>query len=113
MDLNTTKIVVAILFGILRFFFGVLPIKLYKLIRHWEDQDDSRTFINEKRHAQVNCAVAMCQSFGGGVLFATCFLHMMVDAYFSMEQLKQMGHITTEYPLSQMIISCGFFSSIF
>ncbi|KAJ3647774.1 hypothetical protein Zmor_019635 [Zophobas morio] len=109
MDITSTKILVAALFGILRFFFGILPVKLYKVLLHWEEQDDSGHFINKKRHQQVMCTLALCQSFGGGVLFATCFLHMMPDVYTSVEELKKFGNINTEYPLSQMTISLGFF----
>lgn len=79
MDLKTTKIVVAVLFGIIRLVFGILPLKLYVFLRKWESDDGSNTFVNQKRHNQVNLVLAMCQSFGGGVLFATCFLHMMLE----------------------------------
>lgn len=79
MALLTTKVLVAILFGLVRFTFGILPLKLYNCLRRWEEDDGSNTFINQKRHNQVNCALAMCQSFGGGVLFATCFLHIMLE----------------------------------
>jgi zinc transporter 1/2/3 len=109
MDLTSTKVLVAVLFGILRFFFGILPVKLYKLLLHWEGEDDSHHFINKRRHQQVTCTLALCQSFGGGVLFATCFLHMMPEVYKSVEQLKDYGNLTTDYPLSQMTISLGFF----
>ncbi|RZC37372.1 Zip domain containing protein [Asbolus verrucosus] len=109
MDLISTKILVAVLFGVLRFFFGILPVKLYKLLLLWEGEDDSHHFINQKRHQQVTCALALCQSFGGGVLFATCFLHMMPEVYKSVEVLKDYGNLNTDYPLSQMTISLGFF----
>lgn len=82
MDLLTTKIVVAVLFFFIRYSFGILPVKLYQLLRKWEGEDDSEHFINQKRHHQVNVAIALCQSFGGGVLFATCFLHMMIEVFF-------------------------------
>lgn len=109
MDLISTKILVAILFGFLRFFFGILPVKLYKILLRWEGEDDSHHFINKKRHNQVTCTLALCQSFGGGVLFATCFLHMMPEVYKSVEALKEFGNLTTDYPLSQLTISLGFF----
>lgn len=110
MDLISTKILVAVLFGLLRFFFGILPLKLYKLLLIWEGQDeDHRHFINERRHQQVTCALALCESFGGGVLFATCFLHMMPEVWKSVEVLKQYGNLQTDYPLSQMTVSLGFF----
>lgn len=90
MDLQTTKILVAVLFGVIRFMFGILPLKLYICLRRWEEDDGSNTFINQKRHNQVNCGIIMCQSFGGGVLFATCFLHMML-------QVKKVNTLSNSY----------------
>ncbi|VEN59658.1 unnamed protein product [Callosobruchus maculatus] len=109
MDVQSTKIVVAVLFAVIRFFFGVLPVKLYHFLRRWEGDDGSDTFVNQKRHKQVNCAIALCQSFGGGVLFATCFLHMMLEVQSSVEDLKRIGDLNTDYPLSQLTICVGFF----
>ncbi|XP_072378384.1 zinc transporter ZIP3-like [Diabrotica undecimpunctata] len=110
MNLLTTKIFVAVLFFFVRFFFSILPVKLYNFLKKWEDEDDSSgQFVNQKRHRQVTLAIAFCQSFGGGVLFATCFLHMMLEVYKSMEELKTVGDLNTEYPLSQLAICVGFF----
>ena len=109
MDLIITKVVVAVLFGLLRMFFGLLPIKIYKCLTLWEKEDEGAAFINEKRHKQVNSWLALFQSFGGGVLFATCFLHMMPEVYKSMNLLYEYSEINTQYPYSQMIISIGFF----
>ncbi|XP_030767094.1 peptidyl-alpha-hydroxyglycine alpha-amidating lyase 2-like [Sitophilus oryzae] len=114
MDLVSTKVLVAIIFGIFRFFFGMLPVKLDTCLRRWEEgSTDKKTFINAKRHQQVTCAVAMTQSFGGGVMFATCFLHMMRTLFVSVEELKKIKGITNEYPISQLMISLGFFSIYF
>ncbi|CAG9858976.1 unnamed protein product [Phyllotreta striolata] len=109
MNLLTTKILVAVLFFFIRFFFGILPVKIYNVLRAWEGDDDSGHFINQKRHHQVNVAIALCQSFGGGVLFATCFLHMMLEVQKSMEDLKKFGLLNIDYPLSQLAICLGFF----
>nr|CAH7761860.1 unnamed protein product [Callosobruchus chinensis] len=109
MDVQSTKILVAVLFAVIRFFFGVLPVKLYHFLRRWEGDDGSNTFVNQKRHKQVNCAIALCQSFGGGVLFATCFLHMMLEVQSSVEELKRIGDLNSDYPLSQLTICVGFF----
>lgn len=109
MNLITTKILVAILFGLLRFFFGLLPVKLYACLKFWEKEDEGATFINEKRHRQVNCYLALFQSFSGGVLFATCFLHMMPEVYESVEDLKKYGEMKIDFPYSQLIICAGFF----
>lgn len=110
MDLITTKILVAIIFGFWRFFFGILPVKLDIYLRKWEEaSSNSNTFINEKRHQQVSCYVALTQSFGGGVLFATCFLHMMKELFLSVEEMKSKWGMYTEYPISQLVIAIGFF----
>lgn len=108
MDLITTKIVVAVLFGSLRFLFGILPLKIYACLRKWEKQEVKGAFINEKRHKQVQCALAMCQSFGGGVLFATSLLHMMPEVHESVEELKRYSESQTDYPFSQLIVCLGF-----
>ncbi|XP_045460012.1 zinc transporter ZIP3-like [Harmonia axyridis] len=108
-SLIATKVVVAVLFGIIRFISGILPIKIHCFLKKWEGGEDGVNFINDRRHAQVTCVMACCQSFGGGVLFATCFLHMMPEVYYSVEQLKKYGHLNTRYPMSQLTISCGFF----
>lgn len=108
MDLITTKIIVAILFGSLRFLFGILPLKIYAFLKKWEKQEAKAAFINEKRHHQVQCALAMCQSFGGGVLFATCLLHMMPEVHDSVEEFKRYTQTETDYPLSQLIVCLGF-----
>lgn len=108
MDLIVTKIIVAILFGSLRFLFGILPLKIYAFLKKWEKQEARAAFINEKRHQQVQCALAMCQSFGGGVLFATCLLHMMPEVHESVEELKNYTKTQTDYPFSQLIVCVGF-----
>ncbi|XP_060518952.1 zinc transporter ZIP3-like [Cylas formicarius] len=115
MILIRTKIAVGILFGFLRFFFGMLPVKLYKILQHWEGASvDSNTFVNHRRHEQVTCWITLCQSFGGGVLFATCFLHMMIQLFVSVEDLKNSSGVESRYyPLSQLTLSVGFFCVYF
>ncbi|XP_056630027.1 zinc transporter ZIP3-like [Diorhabda sublineata] len=110
MNLIATKILVAVLFFFIRFNFSILPVKLYNFLRKWEGEEaSSGQFINHKRHKQVTLAIAFCQSFGGGVLFATCFLHMMLEVNNSVEYLKQFGDINDDYPLAQLAICLGFF----
>lgn len=110
MDIISTKVLVAVVFALLRLFFGLLPFKIYKCLKLWEKEDEGAPFINEKRHKQVNCYLALFQSFGGGVLFATCFLHMMPDVNKSVEHLiKNTDLDATTYPFSQIIVSIGFF----
>ncbi|XP_060536551.1 uncharacterized protein LOC132708310 [Cylas formicarius] len=110
MDVLTTKIVVMVLFGVTRFFFGVLPLRLYKSLRKWRDSnEDFNTFVNQKRHERVSCGVVMCQSFGGGVMFATCFLYFVKKLFITYEELKMWYNYITEYPWSQVGLGVGFF----
>uniref|UniRef100_A0A6P7H336 Zinc transporter ZIP3-like n=1 Tax=Diabrotica virgifera virgifera TaxID=50390 RepID=A0A6P7H336_DIAVI len=98
MNLLTTKIFVAVLFFFVRFFFSILPVKLYNFLKKWEDEDDSSgQFVNQKRHRQVTLAIAFCQSFGGGVLFATCFLHMMLEVRMSLIFVMSTMHLNTKH----------------
>lgn len=112
MDLTTTKIVVAILFGSLRFFFGLLPLKILAILQKWE-KEDQVAFEKGKRHDQIKCGLEMAQSFGGGVLFATCLLHMMPEVYESVEELKRYTGATNNYPLSQLMVCLGFLTIYF
>ncbi|XP_017772306.1 PREDICTED: zinc transporter ZIP3-like [Nicrophorus vespilloides] len=110
MDLRDTKVLVACLFGVVRFFFGVLPIKIYKLLKLKDEEDgNTETFVNERRHKQIHWGLALFQAFGGGVIFATCFLHMIPEVYESTIELKKFGLINSQYPFSQLIVSLGFF----
>lgn len=109
MDISTTKILVAILFGLVRFFFGILPIKLKTFLLFLEKEENDANFVNKKREKQLHCYVALIQAFGGGVLFATCLLHMMPEVYYSVEELRRFGDLPGNYPYSQLIVSTGFF----
>lgn len=81
MDLTASKIVVGVLFGLIRFLAGTLPIKIYNYLIKRERPQTGSKFINAKREQQITCRFALFQSFGGGVLFATCMLHMMPEVY--------------------------------
>lgn len=113
MNLVTTKILVAVLSGAVRLFFGLLPIKIFALIAKWEKQDDGAAFTHKKRHQQVKCGLEMAQSFGGGVLFATCMLHMMPEVHDSVEYVKKYTGTQTNYPLSQLMVCLGFLTIYF
>lgn len=108
MNLTTTKVFVAIVFGIVRFFFGMLPMKIYAMVQKWENKDEQIAFKGSKRHEQVKCGLMMLQSFGGGVLFATCLLHMMPEVHESVEDFKRYTNSTTDYPFSQLMVCLGF-----
>lgn len=108
MDIIATKIVVALLFGAIRFIFGVLPIYVCRWLKIGGLEGGRRTAKERKRRA-LDCCIALVQSFGGGVLFATSFLHMMPEVYFSVEELRNYGMLSADYPYSQLVVSIGFF----
>ncbi|KAF2880678.1 hypothetical protein ILUMI_25497 [Ignelater luminosus] len=108
MDIVGTKVLVAILFGVIRFIFGILPIHVCVWLKIGVVEQGKRS-INEERRQRLDCFIALVQSFGGGVLFATCFLHMMPEVYYSVAELREYGVLTDDYPYSQLVVSFGFF----
>lgn len=113
MDIIWTKVIVAILFGLLRLIFGLLPLKLYSFLKIWQRGDDGYNHVNRKRQRYVECCLTLVQSFGGGVLLATCFLHMMPEVYHAIRELEEHCEILKKYPFSQLIICIGFFMVYF
>lgn len=112
MDIIQTKVVVALLFGIIRFVSGILPMYIFSWFKI-EKEVNGKKVIDEKRRNLLDFGVVLVQSFGGGVLFATCFLHMMPEVYYSVEELKHFGVLKRNYPYSQLVISTGFFTVYF
>ncbi|XP_044736849.1 zinc transporter ZIP3-like [Chrysoperla carnea] len=115
MNLVETKLLVAFLLGILRFLFGILPIKVYYLLLNWGEEGTTET-IHAERHRAVECIIARIQSFGGGVLFATCFLHMIPEVRKSVNYLLEYDEPNdehSEFPFSELIICIGFFMVYF
>lgn len=113
MDITWTKIIVAILFGVLRLAFGLLPIKLYSYLKIWENGEDGIKHVNKERQKYADSVITMVQSFGGGVLFATCFLHMMPEVYHAVHELEDYYGLSKDYPRSQLILCIGFFMIYF
>ncbi|GLV39790.1 Zinc/iron regulated transporter-related protein 89B [Carabus blaptoides fortunei] len=113
MDIIWTKVIVAILFGLFRLTFGLLPLKLYSFLKIWQRGEDGYNHVNRKRQRYVECCLTLVQSFGGGVLLATCFLHMMPEVYHAIRELEEHYETLKKYPFSQLIICIGFFMVYF
>lgn len=109
MDIISTKVLVAILFGIVRFVFGILPIYVCTWLKISGNVDHGHRVVNETKRKTLDCFVVLVQSFGGGVLFATCFLHMIPEVYYSVQDLRKFGKLEGDYPYSQLVVSFGFF----
>ena len=112
MELVYTKILVLTLLGVLRLFFGLVPLKITKKLKLWGESGVSHRLVNQRRQC-VDTAISFCLSFGGGVLLATCFIHMIPEVRESLEAVKRSGSSVishnTSFPFAEFIICCGFF----
>lgn len=80
---------------------GLLPFKLAKLFK-WLDQNEK----DKKPSLMVNILL----SFGGGVLIATTFLHLLPDISLTIDWLKSEGLIPQlGFSLPEFLMMVGFF----
>ncbi|CAG7818678.1 unnamed protein product [Allacma fusca] len=93
MELLTLKIIILTLSGIIRLFFGMLPIVVMKCLS------------NKFRESKLKTVISILMFFGGGVLLATCFLHMMPEVRESFKTALPQ----TEFPVAEIIFIGGFF----
>jgi zinc transporter 1/2/3 len=112
MELVSTKILVLTLLGVIRLFFGLLPLKITNKLKLWGESGLSVELV-EQRRARVDTAISLCLCFGGGVLLATCFIHMIPEVRESLEVVKRSGSSVishdTNFPFAEFLICCGFF----
>ncbi|XP_037801051.1 zinc transporter ZIP3-like [Penaeus monodon] len=97
MELLTTKIIALTLMGVLSLFFGLLPLRMKAYIHH----------ASKKRERIVSCLLC----FGGGVLLATVFTHMLPETRenFSNAFAKEVLTVGADYPLAELVTCAGFF----
>jgi zinc transporter 1/2/3 len=112
MELVSTKILVLTLLGVIRLFFGLIPLKITKKLKLWGESGVSHKLV-EQRRVRVDTAISLCLCFGGGVLLATCFIHMIPEVRESIEAVKRSGSSVishdTSFPFAELLICCGFF----
>lgn len=112
MELVSTKILVLTLLGVIRLLFGLVPLKITKKLKLWGESGVSVELVEERR-ARVDTAISLCLCFGGGVLLATCFIHMIPEVRESLEVVKRSGSSVishdTSFPFAELLICCGFF----
>jgi len=112
MELVYTKILVLTLLGVFRLFFGLVPLKITHKLKLWGESGVSHRLVNQRRQ-RVDATISLCLSFGGGVLLATCFIHMIPEVRESLEAVKRSGSSVishdTSFPFAEFIICCGFF----
>ncbi|XP_060088505.1 zinc transporter ZIP3 [Heteronotia binoei] len=66
----------------------------------------------EKAHRSKR-ALALCNSFGGGVFLATCFNALLPAVREKLQEVLTIGGVTTDYPLAETIMLMGFFLTVF
>ncbi|KAJ4434746.1 hypothetical protein ANN_23315 [Periplaneta americana] len=112
MELVSTKILVLTLLGVIRLFFGLVPLKITKKLKLWGESGVSQQLVQLRRQ-RVDTAISLCLCFGGGVLLATCFIHMIPEVRESLEVVKQSGSSVissdNSFPIAELLICCGFF----
>lgn len=91
MELLSVKIIALTLLGVFSLFFGLLPLRLRKVLAKG----------TKKRERIVSCLLC----FGGGVLLATVFTHMLPE---TREGFASAAPDVT-YPLAEVVICAGFF----
>ncbi|XP_045101639.1 protein zntC-like isoform X2 [Portunus trituberculatus] len=91
MELLTIKIIALTLLGVFSLFFGLLPLRLRKVLAKG----------SKRRDRVVSCLLC----FGGGVLLATVFTHMLPET----REGFAIALPEIEYPLTEVVICAGFF----
>lgn len=85
--------------------FGIAPFKLAQVFKWTEPIDPSSR--SSKKSAKVVSAL-LC--FGGGVLLATTFLHLLPDINSEIHDLQAEGKIPELFlSLGEVLMMCGFF----
>lgn len=79
---------------------GTLPFLLAHFL-NWNTANPSR---------RASRAISMSLSFGGGVLLATTFLHLLPEVRETIEELQHDGELpATSFPLAELLMCVGFF----
>lgn len=58
-------------------------------------------------YSQVDITVSLCLSLGGGVLLATCFIHMIPEVRHAIE--SHSGPAAHQFPFTELLVCIGFF----
>ncbi|KAM3875705.1 zinc transporter ZIP3-like [Diretmus argenteus] len=58
-------------------------------------------------------ALALCNSFGGGVFLATCFNALLPAVRDKVDEVLKQLKISTDYPLAETMMMLGFFLTVF
>lgn len=96
--LTGSKVAVLLMLGAVKLVFGLSPLVI------------ARSFGSKRNTDGLKNVVGVVLCIGGGVLFSTVFIHMLVEVRESMERAKELGMLPmeSEYPLAELMICLGF-----
>jgi len=99
MEPNTAKYIAMALLVVVSFFLGFLPLKIGKYFLHTDS-------------TWKNTLTSILLCFGGGVLFATSFIHILPEVRENIEEWVELsgvdlGHASEKF--SEIILCAGFF----
>uniref|UniRef100_A0A8D8SAC9 Zinc transporter ZIP3 n=1 Tax=Cacopsylla melanoneura TaxID=428564 RepID=A0A8D8SAC9_9HEMI len=100
MNLVEAKALIVILLAFVRLFSGLVPLCFTKQLKRW-------TAIDNPNRQRVDITVSLCLSLGGGVLLATCFIHMIPEVRHAIE--NHSPHSTHHFPFTELLVCIGFF----
>ncbi len=98
MDLLGHKILVMIVWMIVKMASGILPLFLF-------------SFFSEQRNRSVEKIVGSVLCLGGGVLLATVFIHMLPEVEESLEIARKLGYLPADshFSFAGLFLCIGFF----
>lgn len=105
-DVVIAKSIAAVTLFLVSVISGIIPFKLAQIYK-WNDQSVED---NQKRQQKTKLIVSILLCFGGGVLLATTFLHLLPDIKAEIIELQE-KKLIPEWPvaLAELLMCGGFF----
>lgn len=109
-----SKVAALVLLAVFTVLFGVVPAKFFTAIQYDRNTStyDAEQQIKIRKRRRLADLIIMCfLYFGGGVLVATCFIHMLPEVREEFEEARNSGHVflTEDYPWAELMVCIGFF----
>ncbi|CAO1414091.1 unnamed protein product [Diamesa serratosioi] len=105
-DVVIAKTIAAVTLFLVSVISGIIPFKLAQVYK-WNDQSVED---NKKREQKTKLIVSILLCFGGGVLLATTFLHLLPDIKAEILVLQQQKLIPNwQVALAELLMCGGFF----
>jgi len=96
MELVSLKIIILTVSGVVRIIFGLFPLIIFRSFLRGTD-----------KRGRIKKVISYLMFFGGGVLLATCLVHMMPEVRENFTEAKLSDH--TSLPVAEIIFVGGFF----